>query len=111
MPILKTRHANPSIAPDPRLARLLWQWLGFGLFALLVLPVARSGSPWLGSGLFWLALAPAAALITLYRHALAAAWRTGLVPRASRRRRRFGTGQARRVVAPAARRRQPLRAA
>ena len=81
--------------PDPRLARTLWQWLALGLVAMLLVPAARGPVYLLGHLPFWLLLAPGLALLVLYRHALAAAWRAVLV-RAPRRRRRSGAGQARR---------------
>ncbi len=62
-------------APDPRLARALWQWLALGAIATLVVPAARGPVYLLGSLPFWLLLAPAVALLVLHRHALAAAWR------------------------------------
>ncbi len=87
---------KPNVAtPDPRLARTLWQWLALGFIAMLVVPAARGPVYLLGNMPFWLLIAPALALVTLYRHALVAAWRAVLV-RAPRRRRRSGTGQARR---------------
>lgn len=85
--------------PDPRLARTLWQWLALGLMAMLLVPAARGPVYLLGNMPFWLLIAPGLALVILYRHALAAACRAVLV-RAPRRRRRSGTGQARRRHAP-----------
>jgi len=87
-----------AATPDPRLARTLWQWLALGLIAVLVLPAARGPAALLGSLPFWLLAAPCLALLTLYRGALAAAWREVLV-RAPRRRRRAKAGQARRHLA------------
>ena len=89
-------HATPQAhTPDPRLARTLWQWLALGFTAMLLVPAARGPVYLLGNLPFWLLIAPGLALAILYRHALVAAWRAVLV-RAPRRRRRFGSGQARR---------------
>ena len=77
-----------SERPDLRVARTLWQWLSLGLLAVLLLPEARGASHWLGNAPFWLVLAPALALVTLYRHARAVAWRARLVRATPRRRRR-----------------------
>jgi hypothetical protein len=90
------RHLKPDAStPDPRLARTLWQWLALGFVAMLLVPAARGPVYLLGNMPFWLLIAPGLALLTLYRHALAAACRAVLV-RAPRRRRRSGAGQARR---------------
>jgi hypothetical protein len=97
MPILKPTPAPPSSAVDPRIARTLWQWLALGLIAMLLVPAARGPVYLLGNMPYWLVLAPGIALITLYRHALAAAWRAHLVRATPRRRRRFG---ARRISEP-----------
>ena len=48
----------------------------------------RGDSLLLGSLPFWLVAVPATALLTLYRHTLAAAWRARLVRATPRRRRR-----------------------
>ncbi len=90
MPILKPTPAPPSSAVDPRIARTLWQWLALGLIAMLLVPAARGPVYLLGNMPYWLVLAPGVALLTLYRHALAAAWRAHLVRATPRRRRRFG---------------------
>jgi hypothetical protein len=94
---------DAATTPDPLLARTLWQWLALGLIAMLVVPAARGPVYLLGNMPFWLLAAPGLALLVLYRHALASAWRAVLV-RAPRRRRRSGSGQARRRHAAA---RQP----
>ena len=73
-------HAR-SHAPDPRLARTLWQWLALGVVAMLLVPAARGPVYLLGNMPFWLLIAPASALLILHRHALAAAWRTARAPR------------------------------
>lgn len=89
-------HLRPdATTPDPRLARTLWQWLALGVIAMLAVPAARGPVYLLGNMPFWLLIAPGLGLLTLYRHALVAACRAVLV-RAPRRRRRSGTGQARR---------------
>ena len=85
MPILKTASATHV---DPRLARTLWQWLALGALAVALVPAARGDSLLLGSLPFWLVAVPATALLTLYRHTLAAAWRARLVRATPRRRRR-----------------------
>jgi hypothetical protein len=90
MPILKPTPAPHSSAVDPRIARTLWQWLALGAVAMLLVPAARGPVYLLGNMPFWLVLAPGIALLTLYRHALAAAWRAHLVRATPRRRRRFG---------------------
>lgn len=104
MPILKP--VPPATAVDPRIARTLWQWLALGVVAMLLVPAARGPVYLLGNMPFWLVLAPGFALLTLYRHALAAAWRAHLVRATPRRRRRTGvrspfhsrSGQARRIL-------------
>lgn len=90
MPILKPTPAASSTDVDPRIARTLWQWLAMGAIAMLLVPAARGPVYLLGNMPFWLLLAPGIALLTLYRHALAAAWRAHLVRATPRRRRRFG---------------------
>ncbi|HEX5693666.1 MAG TPA: hypothetical protein VFY00_03485, partial [Arenimonas sp.] len=68
--------------------RTLWQWLALGLIAMLLLPAARGPVYLLGNMPYWLVFAPGVALLTLYRHALVAAWRAHLVRATPRRRRR-----------------------
>lgn len=97
MPILKPTPTAPSTEVDPRIARTLWQWLALGFVAMLLVPAARGPVYLLGNMPFWLVLAPGFALLTLYRHALVAAWRAHLVRATPRRRRRSG---ARRVSEP-----------
>ncbi|MBB5014784.1 hypothetical protein [Rehaibacterium terrae] len=101
------------LAPDPRLARALWQWLALGALLLVLFPAARGYSAAVGWLPFWLLVAPGVSLCVLYRHRLrdrlAAARSRFLVP-GSRRRRLLRRGQARRVGAGQARR-TPLRAA
>jgi hypothetical protein len=94
MPILKPGPNPHSTAVDQRIARTLWQWLALGAIAMLLVPAARGPVYLLGNMPFWLVLAPGFALLTLYRHALVAAWRAHLVRATPRRRRRFITGQA-----------------
>jgi hypothetical protein len=76
------RHHRPAVAPatiaaapDPRLARTLWQWLALGSLVLLLVPPAREPAYLLGNLPFWLVLAPGLSLALLYRDALATAWR------------------------------------
>lgn len=107
MPIPKPAPAPAATAVDPRLARTLWQWLALGAIAMLLVPAARGPVYLLGNMPFWLVLAPGAALLVLYRHALAAAWRAHLVRATPRRRRRFG---ARRVSEPLFQRKRRERA-
>ncbi len=64
-----------TVAPDPRLARTLWQWLALGALAMLLVPAARGPVYLLGNVPYWLVLAPGLSLALLYRHALASAWR------------------------------------
>jgi len=92
---MSQRQPLPS-QPDPVLARTLWQWFALGAVATLLVPAARGQVHLLGNLPFWLLVAPAVALLILYRHALAAAWRARLVRATPRRRRRFGDPQARR---------------
>ena len=99
MPILKPTPAPHSSAVDPRIARTLWQWLALGAVAMLLVPAARGPVYLLGNMPFWLVLAPGIALLTLYRHALAAAWRAHLVRATPRRRRRFQARRKRGQVA------------
>ncbi|MBP6597185.1 MAG: hypothetical protein KA196_06695 [Arenimonas sp.] len=72
---MRPRQPAP-VAPDPRLARTLWQWLALGTLAMLLVPAARGPVYLLGNVPFWLVLAPGLSLALLYRHALAAAWQT-----------------------------------
>lgn len=101
------------LAPDPRLARTLWQWLTLGSLLVALLPAARGYSQAVGWLPFWLLLAPAVSLCVLYRHRLSARLAVArsrfLVP-GPRRRRPPRRGQARRVGSGKARR-TPLRAA
>lgn len=105
----RSRHETlPTLLPW--LPRVLWQWLatGLALYALLVL----CDAPWPdGPWLYWAVLAPASALLTLYRHAVAAAWRGLLVSAPRRRRPRRAGAQARRTGFGAPARRQAPRAA
>ncbi|KFN44041.1 hypothetical protein [Arenimonas oryziterrae] len=87
--------ATPVVSPV--LARCLWQWLTVGLLLVLCLPGARGDSGWFGPWPFWLLAAPATALLTFYRHAVAAAWRSVLVRTPRRRRPRQATVQAART--------------
>lgn len=96
MPTLQNASSDRFDRPDPRLARTLWQWLALGALAMLLLPEARGAQALLGNLPFWLVVAPGLALITLHRHALAAAWRARLVRATPRRRRRSLETQARR---------------
>ena len=109
MPILKPTPNSTTV--DPRIARTLWQWLALGAIAMLLVPAARGPVYLLGNMPFWLVLAPGFALLTLYRHALAAAWRAHLVRATPRRRRRFHAGQARRIDVSRSRRLSRSRAA
>ena len=92
MPILKPLHRPAPFSVDPRIARTLWQWLALGAIVTLLVPAARGPAYLLGSLPFWLVLAPGIALLTLYRHALVAAWRAHLVRATPRRRRRTKSG-------------------
>ena len=74
-------------AVDPRIANTLWQWLVLGAVAVALLPAARGDAFLIGWLPFWLLVVPAVALMTLYRHVLAAAWRARLVRATPRRRR------------------------
>ena len=93
--LMPPAHALPAVVPGLGLA--LRHWLLLGAAAVLLWPAARGASDWLGSLPFWLVLAPLAALATLYRHALVAAWRAHLVRATPRRRRRSRGAQARRL--------------
>ena len=95
MPRLSTFASRPE--PEfPVLSRLLWQALALGALvslALLALPLAPAGAAAFGALPYWLVAAPAAALLTLHRRFLAAAWRAHLVRATPRRRQRFGGRQ------------------
>lgn len=83
MPRLQVLATRPEPVA-PVLARLLWQWLALGLFAIAGLAMFRGQVP--GTLAFWLLAAPATALLTLYRQVLATAWRARLVRATPRRR-------------------------
>lgn len=83
MPRLHVLAARPEPVA-PVLARLLWQWLALGLFAIALMAMFRGQVP--GTLAFWLLAAPATALLTLYRQVMATAWRARLVPATPRRR-------------------------
>lgn len=89
--------ANRPERDFPILHRLLWQGLVLGAIAAVLMLAANGGQPASGAVIFWLLAAPAAALLTLHRQFLAAAWRAHLVRATPRRRQRFGVGQARRA--------------
>ena len=92
MPIVKPASVSASLSAatprvDPRVARTLWQWFVLGAIAVVLVPAARGHSQLIGALPFWLVVAPATALLALYRHSLAAAWRARLVRATPRRRR------------------------
>ena len=78
---------SDAAAVDPRIANTLWQWFVLGAVAVAALPSARGDAVLFGWLPFWLLVVPAVALMTLYRHVLAAAWRARLVRATPRRRR------------------------
>ena len=93
MPIVKPASVSASLSAatprvDPRVARTLWQWFVLGAIAVVLVPAARGHSQLIGALPFWLVVAPGTALLVLYRHPLAAAWRARLVRATPRRRRR-----------------------
>lgn len=65
MPHLK--FARPAAPTDPRLARLLWQWLIFGAALCAMLPAAWAYNHWIGWLWYWLIATPAIALCVLHR--------------------------------------------
>lgn len=73
MPRLK--FVRPASLPDPRLTRVLTQWLILGLLACVALPAARGYSQWIGWLWYWLLAAPAIALCVLHRARWLGAWR------------------------------------
>ena len=96
-------HAASQSPIDPRIARALRTWLGWGIAAVLLLPFARGHLDALGWLPMWLVAMPASALWAAHRFALP----HGPVPAAREggaRRRRRGVPQARRrdrgVVVP-----------
>lgn len=74
MPHLK--FARPAAPVDPRLARLLWQWLIFGVALCTLLPAARAYNHWIGWLWYWLIAAPAIALCVLHRARWLGTWRS-----------------------------------
>lgn len=66
--------SNTDNAPDPRLARSLWQALCTGLLLLACLPGARGQSP-IGPLPLWLLLSPVVGLLAAYRQRLGLALR------------------------------------
>lgn len=99
MPHLK--FARPAAPVDPRLARLLWQWLIFGVALCTLLPAARAYNHWIGWLWYWLIAAPAIALCVLHR----ARWRRRL----SHALQRWQSSRNRRVPAPLQARRMHVR--
>lgn len=70
MPRLQSR---PVVRPvDPRLTRLLSQWVILGLLLCIALPAARGYNLWIGWLWYWLLAAPAMALCVLHRARLRA---------------------------------------
>lgn len=86
---------------DPALDRLLRRLIGWGVLAVLLLPVARGYSAWFGWMPLWLVAMPLASWWALHHFRL-----PRLRPRfesiAATRRRRRGGAQARRRRVPAA---------
>lgn len=100
----------PALLPPYRvLARLLWQWSLLGLLSLALLPTIFH--PWFGSVWVWGVMAPLVSLLTLFRHAVLAAWTAVLIHRPRRRRVRRAGAQARRTAVGSPGLRQPQRAA
>ena len=91
----------------PRLERTLRRLVAWGALAVVLLPAARGHNDWLGWMPLWLLGMPLSAWWALHRFALPRRAQPQAVPL---RRRRRGTGQARRFSAMPASRRQ-LRAA
>lgn len=60
-----------GFAPDPRLARALWQWLVLAALLVAWVPAARGDSV-IGYLPVWLLVLPGSALLTAYRHRLRA---------------------------------------
>jgi hypothetical protein len=89
-----------SANPDPRLNRILSQWLTVGALSLVLFPAARGDGLWLGWLPFWAVIAPLVSLLVLHRGVLASAWRAMAVsaphrqrlPRTGLRTRRAGFG-------------------
>lgn len=77
MPRLKVSEPRNS---DPRLTRLLWQWLIVGLLLCAFVPTARSYNPWVGWLWYWLIATPALALIAANGARLIGAFRRALSP-------------------------------
>jgi hypothetical protein len=76
----RIHHQRASANPDPRLNRILWQWLTVGALSLALFPAARGDGLWLGWLPFWAVIAPLVSLLVLHRRALASAWRAINVP-------------------------------
>lgn len=97
--LLPLSRSNPV---DPRLARMLWQWLVLGLLLSAALPAARGYSVAIGWLWYWLIAAPLLAQCVLHRRRLWSALRDCLrrdpVPRTNAR--KLVGGQARRSPAP-----------
>jgi hypothetical protein len=109
MPRIHAQSASSS--PDPRLSRLLWQWLTLGVLAMALFPGTRGYGIWLGWLPFWMLIAPVLALSVLHRHILMAAWRVVLVRAPRRHRQRSASPQARRAEFGPVSRRQSQHAA
>lgn len=74
MPRLKSTDPRHS---DPRLTRLLWQWLILGLLLCAFVPAARSYNLWIGWLWYWSIATPAIALIVHNQKRVLDAWRSG----------------------------------
>jgi hypothetical protein len=104
MPRLQSRNtfANPAPQrPDVRLDRALRRIVLAGALLVLAIPAARGSSQWFGALPLWLLAMPLASWWALHRFRLPRL--QAQAPANATRRRRRGTAQARRRVAPAAR--------
>lgn len=99
MPRLKVTEPRNS---DPRLVRLLWQWLIVGVLLCVFVPAARSYNPWFGWLWYWLIAAPTIALAARNYTRVLDTWRNGTRrPQLSARRNRSSKHtQARRESTP-----------
>ena len=93
------RHASPAF--DARLDAILRRLVGWGVLAVLLLPMARGTSAWFGWMPLWLVAMPLASWWALHRFRLPQVAPDATRARAARPRRRGAQARRRPVARPA----------